>query len=80
MVTLFGTKGPGTADPSGGSENATKGGEKKMALDERIKKTWIDVQKRHDVPVNAIGMKIDPKDANSLRVWREEGIDKFVKK
>jgi hypothetical protein len=51
-----------------------------MALDERIKKTWIDIQKRHEVPVNAIGMKIDPKDANAMRVWKEEGIDKFVKK
>lgn len=51
-----------------------------MAIDERVKKNWIDVQKRHDVPVNAIGMKIDPKDSNTLRVWRDEGIDKFVKK
>jgi hypothetical protein len=51
-----------------------------MALDAKIKKTWIETQKRHDVPVNAIGVKIDPKDANTLRVWREEGIDKFVKK
>jgi hypothetical protein len=50
-----------------------------MAIDERIRKTWIDVQKKHDVPVNAIGMKIDAKDANALRVWKEEGIDKFVK-
>lgn len=51
-----------------------------MALDERIKKNWIDLQKRNDVPVNAIGMKIDPKDANTLRVWKEEGIDRFLKR
>ena len=51
-----------------------------MAVDERIKKTWIEVQKNHSVPVNAIGVKIDPKDVNTLRIWREEGIDRFVKK
>jgi hypothetical protein len=51
-----------------------------MNLDPRIKKNWIEIQKRHDVPVNAIGMKIDPKDTNTLRVWRDEGIDKFLKK
>jgi hypothetical protein len=51
-----------------------------MALDERIRKAWIEVQKRNDVPVNAIGVKIDPKDANTLKIWREAGIDQFVKK
>lgn len=51
-----------------------------MALDEAIKKTWIEIQSKHDVPVNAIGMPIDPKDQVTLSVWREEGIDKFVKK
>jgi len=51
-----------------------------MAIEERIKKTWIEVQKNNSVPVNAIGVKIDPKDVNTLRIWREEGIDRFVKK
>ena len=51
-----------------------------MALDPGIKKNWIEIQKKHDLPVNAIGMKIDAKDTNTLRVWREEGIDKFVRK
>ena len=51
-----------------------------MPVDPKIKKTWIDIQKKYDVPVNAIGVKIDPKDANTLRIWKEEGIDKFVKK
>jgi hypothetical protein len=51
-----------------------------MALDPRIKKNWAEAQKQSDVPVNAIGMKIDPKDANTLRIWKEEGIDKLLKK
>jgi len=49
-------------------------------LDESIRKTWIDIQKRHDVPVNAIGVRIDPKDINTLQVWREAGVDQFVRK
>jgi len=51
-----------------------------MPLDEGIKKTWISIQKKQDVPVNAIGVRIDPKDTNTLRIWKEEGIDKFIKK
>ena len=51
-----------------------------MGLDNAIKKNWIDIQKRHDVPVNAIGVKIDPKDKKTLKVWKEEGIDQFVRK
>ena len=51
-----------------------------MALSEAIKKNWSEIQRKHDTPVNAIGVKIDPKDANTLRVWREEGIDQFMKK
>jgi hypothetical protein len=51
-----------------------------MPIDPSIKKTWIEVQKKNDVPVNAIGVKIDPKDANTLRVWKDEGIDQFQKR
>jgi hypothetical protein len=51
-----------------------------MAIDPAIKKNWIDIQKNYDLPVNAIGVKIDPKDEKTLKVWREEGIDQFVKK
>ncbi len=51
-----------------------------MAVDPSIKKNWIEIQKKFDVPVNAIGVKIDPKDQMTLKVWKEEGIDKFVKK
>ncbi|WP_300673702.1 hypothetical protein [Desulfoluna sp.] len=51
-----------------------------MTIDSSVKKNWIDVQKKHDVPVNAIGVKISPKDEKTLRVWKDEGIDQFVKR
>lgn len=51
-----------------------------MAIDPAVKKNWIEVQKKFDVPVNAIGVKIDPKDERTLSVWKDEGIDQFVKK
>jgi len=51
-----------------------------MALNPAVKNNWIEIQKKHDVPVNAIGVKIDPKDEATLNVWKEEGIDQFVKK
>lgn len=51
-----------------------------MAIDPAIKKNWIEIQKNYDLPVNAIGVKIDPKDEKTLKVWRNEGIDQFVKK
>ncbi len=50
-----------------------------MALKPEIKKNWIEIQKRHDYPVNAIGVKINSKDSATLNVWKSEGIDKFVK-
>jgi hypothetical protein len=51
-----------------------------MALDPAVKKNWIEIQKKSDVPVNAIGVKIDPKDVATLKVWKEEGIDEQMKK
>jgi hypothetical protein len=51
-----------------------------MALDEAVKKNWIEIQKQRDVPVNAIGMTIDPKDSMTMNVWRSEGIDHFLRK
>jgi hypothetical protein len=51
-----------------------------MAIDPAVKKNWIEIQKKYDVPVNAIGVKIDLKDEKTLKVWKEEGIDTFVKK
>ena len=50
-----------------------------MALDPAIKRNWIEIQKNHTIPVNAIGLPIDPKDQATLKVWREEGIDQYVK-
>jgi hypothetical protein len=51
-----------------------------VALDPAVKKNWIEVQKQHSVPVNAIGVKIDPNDEATLKVWKEEGIDQYMKK
>lgn len=51
----------------------------KKGLDPKIKRNWEDIQKRYQYPVNAIGVKIDPKDKETLKVWRENGIDKFLK-
>ena len=49
-------------------------------LDEGVRKAWIEIQKQHDVPVNAIGVEIDPKDINTLQVWRKAGIERFVRR
>ena len=51
-----------------------------MALDPAIKKVWIEIQKRFDQPVNAIGVKIDAGDRTTLSVWKSEGIDQFMKR
>ncbi len=51
-----------------------------MALDKSIKNNWIEIQKKHDVPVNAIGVKIKEKDTKTMKIWKEEGIDNFIKK
>ncbi len=51
-----------------------------MALDPAVKKVWIEIQKTFDVPVNAIGVKIDSKDRATLDVWKSEGLDQFVKR
>lgn len=51
-----------------------------MPLQEAIKKSWSEIQKKYDYPVNAIGVRIDPKDQATLKVWKDEGIDRFVKK
>ena len=51
-----------------------------MPIDPSVKKNWEDIQKQYDKPVNAIGVKIDPKDKKTMNVWKEEGIDKFLKR
>ncbi len=51
-----------------------------MAVPENVKKNWIEIQKKFDHPVNAIGVKINPKDTKTLSVWKEEGIDQYQQK
>jgi len=51
-----------------------------MYIHARMKQSWIDIQKRHEVPVNALGLDIDPRDQMTLKLWRDEGIDRFLKK
>lgn len=50
-----------------------------MPIPDQIRKNWIEIQKKNDAPVNAIGVKIDSKDEKTLKIWKEEGIDQFVK-
>jgi hypothetical protein len=61
-------------------DGRTAGRRSHVGINEGVKTNWIEIQKKFDVPVNAIGVKIDPKDEKTLKVWREEGIDQFVKK
>lgn len=51
-----------------------------MPVDSLIKKNWIEIQKKNTVPVNAIGVKINPKDEKTMKVWKDEGIDQFLRK
>ncbi|ADV64241.1 hypothetical protein Isop_3685 [Isosphaera pallida ATCC 43644] len=51
-----------------------------MSVNDVVKRNWIEIQKRYPYPVNAIGVRIQAKDEKTLRIWRDEGIDKFVKK
>ena len=51
-----------------------------MPLPENIRKNWIEIQKKFDFPVNAIGVKITESDSKTLSVWKEEGIDQYQQK
>lgn len=51
-----------------------------MALDPKVKKNWEEIQKKYDHPVNAIGLPIKPTDVATLKTWKDEGIDKFIKR
>jgi hypothetical protein len=51
-----------------------------VPLDPAVLKNWQEIQKKYPQPVNAIGIKIDPKDQATLKVWKEAGLDKFLKK
>jgi hypothetical protein len=58
---------------------AIKEQELAMGISEAIKKNWIAIQKKNTVPVNAIGVKIRKDDEKTLKIWQDEGIDKFLK-
>lgn len=51
-----------------------------MALHIHVKKNWIEIQKKYDYPVNAVGIKIAGNDQATLKIWREEGIEKFMRR
>jgi hypothetical protein len=50
-----------------------------MAISEAIKKNWVAIQQKYSVPVNAIGVKIRKDDEKTLKIWKEEGLNKFLK-
>jgi hypothetical protein len=64
----------------GSFEDPWNRGEAAVPLDPAVLKNWQEIQKKYEQPVNAIGVKIDPKDQATLRVWREAGLDRFIKK
>ena len=51
-----------------------------MPIDAQVKRNWEKLQTQYDYPVDAMGRPIDPKDHEMLKVWKEEGVDNFVKK
>ncbi len=51
-----------------------------MNMNERVKKNWIEIQKKNSVPVNAIGVQIKSNDKKTLEKWKAEGIDAYLKK
>lgn len=51
-----------------------------MKINSSVKKNWEEIQKNHTVPVNAIGVKIKDKDTKTMKIWKDEGLDRFMKK
>lgn len=51
-----------------------------MPVDQKVKQNWEKLQEKYNYPVDALGRPIDPKDQKTLKVWKDEGIDQFVKK
>lgn len=51
-----------------------------MPIDPKVKGNWEKLQSQYDYPVDALGRPIDPDDKETLAVWREEEIDRFMKK
>jgi hypothetical protein len=52
----------------------------RVAIDGSVKKMWIELQKKNETPVNAIGVRIEDNDKESLKIWRKEGIDRFLRR
>ena len=48
-----------------------------MELTDAARQTWSEVQKKHSVPVNLLGIPI--KTADTLARWKAAGMEKHVK-
>ena len=55
-------------------------GDNVMAIDAAVRDNWEKLQQQYNYPVDALGRPIDPKDQETLKVWRDEGVDLFMKK
>jgi hypothetical protein len=51
-----------------------------VAPEVAYRRIWIEIQRRHPEPVNAIGLRIDPRDQMELKRWRDAGIDHHLRK
>jgi hypothetical protein len=51
-----------------------------MPIDSKVKQNWEKLQEKYNYPVDAMGRPIDSKDQQTLKVWKDEGIDRFVQK
>ncbi|MGF1505883.1 MAG: hypothetical protein GYB64_14015 [Chloroflexi bacterium] len=51
-----------------------------MPIDKNVKDQWEKLQSDYNYPVDAMGRPIDQNDQETLNVWREEGIDRFMQK
>jgi hypothetical protein len=51
-----------------------------MAIDPTVRENWEKLQEQYNFPVDALGRPIDQKDKDTLRVWQQEGIDRFLQK
>jgi len=51
-----------------------------MAIDAAVKDNWEKLQQQYNYPVDALGRPIDAKDQETLKVWRDEGVDQFMKR
>ena len=51
-----------------------------MALEPAIKQNWEKLQERYNYPVDAVGRPIESRDEETLNVWQNEGLDRFMQK